>query len=225
MRSGFLSPVCLQLLLLSVSGILSRAEDVVLLQFERKGALLPPVAISLYEGDAPRHSANFKELVASGFYNNTSVHRVLPGRLVQMGDPLSRSKNSPDIGTGGPGYTLPPEIVRKHEPGSVAMGRLPDRINPGRLSNGSQFYVVLRPLPELNGTDTVFGKVESGFEVMDGISQVTADTNEAPQERLTLRRARLVPREKLAREMASWTDSAKKTPNWWTRNRGKLWPF
>ncbi len=196
-----------------------------MLQFERKGALLPPVAIALYEADAPRHGANFKRLVGSGFYRQTSIHRVDAGRLVQLGDPFSRSKDSPDIGTGGPGYTLAPEIGLRHTAGSVAMGRLPDRINPSRLSNGSQFYVALKALPELDGTGTVFGKVETGLEVLAGISQVAADNNAVPLDRVVLKRTRLVQRERLERELASWSEAAKKTPSWWQRNCGQWWPF
>jgi peptidyl-prolyl cis-trans isomerase B (cyclophilin B) len=225
MRCRFPFSSCLQVLLLAVSGVFCCAEDVVLLQFEKKGALLPPVAIALYEADAPRHAANFKRLVETGFYKQTSIHRFAAGRLVQLGDPFSRSKDSPDIGTGGPGYTVAPEIGRAHAEGSVAMGRLPDRINPSRLSNGSQFYVALKALPELDGTDTVFGRVERGLEVLAGMSEAAVDTNEVPVERVVLRRARLVPREGLERELAAWSESAKKGPSWWGRNRGKLWPF
>jgi peptidyl-prolyl cis-trans isomerase B (cyclophilin B) len=215
----------LHFVLLAVSGVFCRAEDVVLLQFERKGAVLPPVAIGLYEGDAPRHVANFKRLVATGFYRKTSVHRVAAGRLVQMGDPFSRSKDSPDIGTGGPGYTVAPEIGLRHAEGSVAMGRLPDRINPSRLSNGSQFYVALQALPELDGTDTVFGRVERGLEVLAGIAGAAADNNAVPVERVVLKRTRVVARERLEREFASWSEAAKKAPSWWQRNRGNWWLF
>jgi len=225
MRCRFSFSSSLHVLVLAVSGVLCRAEDVVLLQFEQKGALLPPVAIALYEAEAPRHVANFKRLADSGFYRRTCVHRVASGRLVQMGDPLSRMKDSPDIGTGGPGYTLPPEIGHRHLEGSVGMGRLPDRINPSRLSNGSQFYVALRPLPELDGTDTVFGKVESGLDVLVGISEAAVDTNEIPVERVVLKRTKVVPRERLDRELASWNEAAKKGASWWGRNRGRLWPF
>jgi peptidyl-prolyl cis-trans isomerase B (cyclophilin B) len=225
MRRRFPFSSCLLVLVLAVSGVLCRAEDVVLLQFEKKGALLPPVVIALYEADAPRHAANFRRLVASGFYKRTSIHRIAAGRLVQMGDPFSRSKTSPDIGTGGPGYTVTPEIVRRHAEGSVAMGRLPDRINPGRVSNGSQFYVALRALPELDGTDTVFGRVENGLDVLLGMSEAEVDTNEVPVERVVVSRARLLPRERLERELASWSEAAKKGPSWWGRNRGRLWPF
>jgi cyclophilin family peptidyl-prolyl cis-trans isomerase len=225
MRCGFFVPFCSLFLALASLGGVCQAEQVVLLQFEKKGALLPPVAIGLYDSDTPRHAANFRELVGRGFYKKTGVHRVVSGKLLQMGDPLSRMKDSPDLGTGGPGYTLPPEIGRRHERGSVAMGRLPDKINPSRLSNGSQFYVALEALPNLDGTDTVFGRVERGMEVLEGISRGAIDTNESPVERVLIRRARVVSRERLDQEMASWDASAKRTPSWLERNFSRLWPF
>lgn len=210
---------------LAATSSIAGAEEVALVQFERKGVLLPPVVIGLHEADAPRHVANFKQLVANGFYNKTCVHRAVSGKLVQMGDPLSREKHSPDIGTGGPGYTVPPEISRRHAEGSVAMGRLPDRINPSRLSNGSQFYVALRALPELDGTDTVFGAVESGLDVLVALGEAPADKNEMPQERVVVRRTKLVPRERLDREMAAWNREANRGPSWWARNVANWWPF
>ena len=104
------------------------------------------------------------------------------------------------------------------------MARLPDRINPSRRSNGSQFYVALKPLPELDGTDTVFGRVEGGLDVLEEISRTPADTNDIPLERITVSRTQLVAREKLDRELASWAASTGKKESWWGRNFGKLWP-
>jgi peptidyl-prolyl cis-trans isomerase B (cyclophilin B) len=225
MRARCFPPILLTLFALFNSGVWAQAEELVLLQFQRNGTPLPPVVIGLFEADAPRHATNFKRLVATGFYKKTSVHRVASERLVQLGDPLSRSKDSPDIGTGGPGYTLPPEVMHRHTAGSVAMARLPDRINPSRLSNGSQFYVALRPLPELDGTDTVFGRVESGIDVLLEMSRVPADTNEIPLDRITVKRTKLVPREKLNQELSAWGASAARKESWWGRKFGKLWPF
>ncbi len=224
MRMRHLSSLFTQLGLFFLSGALAWGDELVLLQFQRNGTLLPPVVIGLYEADAPTHAANFRRLVASSFYRKTSVHRVAPEQLVQLGDPLSRSKDSPDIGTGGPGYTLPSEVMRRHTKGSVVMARLPDRINPSRRSNGSQFYVALKPLPELDGTDTVFGRVEGGLDVLEEISRTPADTNYIPLERITVSRTQLVAREKLDRELASWAASTGKKESWWGRNFGKLWP-
>jgi len=194
----------LTLTLVSVLVPMARDEDVVILQFEKRGALLPPIVIEMYDADAPKHAANFKKLADNGFYRNTSIHRVLTGALLQMGDPLSREKNSIDIGTGGPGYTIAPEIRRKHMEASVGMGRLPDKINPSRLSNGSQFYITLKPLPELDGTQTVFGRVTKGLEVLQDIGKSSTDTNDMPVEKIVIRRSKVVPKETLETSLKSF---------------------
>ena len=154
-------------------------------------------AIALYDADAPQSAANFKKLVQDGFYNKTTIHRVFPNYLVQGGDPLSKKKDRTVIGTGGPGYTLRAEIRRKHLRSSVAMGRLPDNINPTRQSNGSQFYVCLRAIPSQDGQDTVFGQVISGLEALDEISRLPADSNANPLDRVEVRRTYLVDRSQL----------------------------
>ncbi len=78
--------------------------------------------------------ANFEKLLRHKFYDNLKVHRIIPHTLVQMGDPLSRWTDRSRVGTGGPGYTLPPEIHLRNTAGAVAMSRLPDTINPARRS-------------------------------------------------------------------------------------------
>jgi peptidyl-prolyl cis-trans isomerase B (cyclophilin B) len=154
-------------------------------------------AIAFYDADAPQTTANFKKLVQNGFYLKTTIHRVFPNYLVQGGDPLSKKKDRTVIGTGGPGYTLRAEIRRKHLRGSVAMGRLPDNVNPTRQSNGSQFYVCLQPIPSQDGQDTVFGQVISGLEGLDEISRLTADSNANPLDRVEVRRTYIVDRSQL----------------------------
>ena len=83
------------------------------------------VTIDLFDANAPQTVANFKNLVAKKFYNGMVVHRIIPETLVQAGDPLSKKKDRAATGTGGPGYTLPAEIGRKHVRGAVAMAALP----------------------------------------------------------------------------------------------------
>ena len=156
-------------------------------------------AIAFYDADAPQSTANFKKLVQDGFYKKTTIHRVFPNYLVQGGDPLSKKKDRTVIGTGGPGYTLRAEIRRKHLRGSVAMGRLPDNVNPTRLSNGSQFYVCLQPIPSQDGQDTVFGQVISGLEALDEISRLPADSNANPLDRIEVGRTYIVDRSQLGR--------------------------
>lgn len=145
------------------------------------------VTIQLLDADAPVTVENFKKLVARKYYNGLSVHRIVPETLVQVGDPFSRKNDRSRTGTGGPGYTLPAEIRRKHMRGAVAMAALPPVLNPARYSNGSQFYVVLRPQPELDKDYTVFGQVTGGLEFLDSITKRGRDTNDYPLERVTIR--------------------------------------
>jgi peptidyl-prolyl cis-trans isomerase B (cyclophilin B) len=154
-------------------------------------------AIGFYDADAPQTAANFKKLVQDGFYKKTTFHRVFPNYLVQGGDPLSKKADRSVIGTGGPGYTLPAEIRRKHLRGSVAMGRLPDKINPNRQSNGSQFYICLQPIPAQDGQDTVFGEVVAGLDGPDEISHLPADSNANPIDRVEVTRAYMIDRSQL----------------------------
>jgi peptidyl-prolyl cis-trans isomerase B (cyclophilin B) len=154
-------------------------------------------AIGFDDSAAPQTIANFKKLVQDGFYKGTTFHRIFPGYLVQGGDPLSKRKDRTVIGTGGPGYTLAPEIRQKHLRGSVAMGRLPNKVNPNRLSNGSQFYVCLQPIPSQDGQDTVFGEVVSGLPALDEISHLQADTNANPVDRIEITRTYIIDRSQL----------------------------
>jgi cyclophilin family peptidyl-prolyl cis-trans isomerase len=156
-------------------------------------------AIAFFDASAPQTAANFKKLVKDGFYVKTTLHRVFPNYLVQGGDPLSKKKDRTVIGTGGPGYTLRAEIRRKHARGAVAMGRLPDNINPTRQSNGSQFYVCLQPIASQDGKDTVFGEVISGLNALDEISRLSADTNANPIDRIQVRRTYIIDRSELGR--------------------------
>lgn len=132
------------------------------------------IVAELYPQDAPETVNNFVFLARSGFYNNLTFHRVEPGFVIQGGDPKGD-------GTGGPGYTLPAEIKRKHTEGALAMARLGDQVNPQRRSSGSQFYITLAPTPNLDGGYTVFGQVTQGMDVVkkiakgDKIQQVTIE--------------------------------------------------
>lgn len=176
------------------------AQDVAVLHIKTPGEKqLQRVVIEFYENDAPNTVSNFKKLVNNRFYNGIAFHRVFPHTLVQAGDPNSRSKDRRNVGTGGPGYTLPPEInKRKHVPGAVAMARLGDKVNPAKVSNGSQFYVALTPLPHLDGQYTVFGHVTEGLEVLDQISTKPVDTNDNPVDRITIEQAQILPKEQVA---------------------------
>lgn len=124
--------------------------------------------------EAPQHVAAFVKLARAGFYDGLTFHRVVPGFVVQGGDPDGD-------GTGGPGYTLDAEFSRlAHLPGTVAMAR---SANPN--SAGSQFYICLDAQPHLNGKYTVFGQVSAGLDLIDGIREgdvMTAVTIEPKEE-------------------------------------------
>jgi cyclophilin family peptidyl-prolyl cis-trans isomerase len=152
--------------------------------------------IEFYDSDAPQTVENFKRLARKGFYNGLAFHRTFPHILIQAGDPLSRKKDRSHIGIGGPGYTLQPEIRRKHIVGAVAAARLPDKINPGRVSNGSQFYICLKAQPNFDGQYTVFGHVTDGLDGLDKISQVAADSNDNPLDRIEIQSVKILPRSK-----------------------------
>lgn len=120
------------------------------------------IVVELYPKDAPQHVNNFVFLARDGFYNNLTFHRVVPGFVIQGGDPLGN-------GTGGPGYTIPPEIKAKHSEGAMAMARRggPAQTTP---SSGSQFYITLAPQPGLDGDYTVFGQTIQGMEIVKKIA-------------------------------------------------------
>ena len=152
------------------------------------------VVIGLYDGAAPQHAENFKELARTRYYKGMQFHRAFPGTLVQTGDPYSRRGPNVRTGTGGPGWTIPAEIRLPHKKGSIAAARLDNKINPARVSNGSQFYVSLKPMPALNGQYTVFGRVLEGIEHLEEISRQRTDRNNFPLEKVVIKRIVLEPR-------------------------------
>jgi cyclophilin family peptidyl-prolyl cis-trans isomerase len=159
------------------------------------------LAIELFPADAPRTVANLRKLVARGFYDSLTFHRIVPGFVIQGGDPNSRDWNPFNDGEGGPGYTIPAEIRRPHVRGAVAMARKPDEMNPARESNGSQFYIALRDLPHLDGAYTVFGQVLAGWDTVErlaalaGLEGIARRGNEAnPGAAATIVRASLESR-------------------------------
>ena len=112
--------------------------------------------VKLYNS-TPKHRDNFIKLVKEGFYDGLLFHRIIHGFMIQGGDPESR--NAPpgtQLGQGGPGYTIEPEIGAPHLKGAIAAARLPDEVNPERRSSGSQFYIV-QGVPV---TDAILDKVE-----------------------------------------------------------------
>ena len=125
--------------------------------FTNKGNLY----IRLYPEDAPWHVANFKYLADKGFYRNIRFHIHEPGYIIQGGAPGKKANS-------GPGYTIPPEFNQHtHQPGALSMVRKPNDLDleHSRRSHGSQFRVLLRAAPQMDGQFSVFGKVIKGIKV------------------------------------------------------------
>lgn len=122
------------------------------------------IKVELDHASAPRTVNNFVYLAKYGFYDGMTFHRVEPNFVIQGGDPLG-------TGGGGPGYNLPAEIKLAHADGAIAMARLPDQVNPQRMSSGSQFYITLGAQPALDGGYTVFGKTIAGLDVAKKITK------------------------------------------------------
>jgi len=139
-----------------------------------------PIELELHDGDAPKTVENFRKLAGDGFYDGVIFHRVIPDFMIQGGDPTG-------TGMGGPGYTFEDEFNdHKVERGALAMA------NAGPNTNGSQFFVVTaEATPWLDGKHTVFGRVTSGMDVVDAISQVDTDANDKPREAVVIERVEL----------------------------------
>ena len=118
------------------------------------------IAFEFFPKEAPETVKSFITLIQKGFYNGLNFHRVVPGFVIQGGDPKGD-------GTGGPGYTIKAEFnSHKHITGTVAMARTQD---PD--SAGSQFYICLAPQPSLDRKYTVFGQLIKGYEVIKKIQK------------------------------------------------------
>lgn len=134
----------------------------------------------------PQHKENFLKLAKEGFYDGTTFHRIIDGFMIQGGDPNSKDDNKTNDGSGGPGYTVPAEFVEDytHVRGVIATARQPNRVNPKKSSNGSQFYIVENEdgYHSLDGEYTVFGQVIIGFDVVEKIAVQKKDGRDRPLE-------------------------------------------
>lgn len=149
------------------------------------------IEIALLPSAAPKTVANFATLARQGFYDGLTFHRVIPSFMIQGGDPLCGKNGAGDAGpcgTGGPGYKFADEINSAselykagYEKGIVAMA------NSGPNTNGSQFFIMVSDVP-LPPNYTIFGRVKSGQEVADEISQVTRNSADRPTTPIIIRK-------------------------------------
>jgi peptidyl-prolyl cis-trans isomerase B (cyclophilin B) len=133
------------------------------------------IRAELYPAIAPNTVNNFISLINKGFYDDVIFHRVIPGFMIQGGDPQG-------IGTGGPGYSIKGEFARngfkndlKHTAGVLSMAR---SMMPN--SAGSQFFIMHKDAPHLDGSYAAFGKVIEGMDVVDKIANVATDSMDKP---------------------------------------------
>ena len=134
------------------------------------------ISFKLLPDLAPETVRNFEKLASSGFYDGTLFHRVIPGFMVQGGDPNTKQPNKANWGLGGPGYTVKAEFnSRSHLRGIVSMARAQD---PD--SAGSQFFIVTTDSTFLDRQYTVFGEVTEGIDVADKIVNLDRDNNDCP---------------------------------------------
>jgi cyclophilin family peptidyl-prolyl cis-trans isomerase len=138
------------------------------------------IDVELFDEDAPKTVENFTKLARDGFYDGVIFHRVIPDFMIQGGDPTG-------TGSGGPGYQFEDE-QNQHgvERGALAMA------NAGPNTNGSQFFIVTADAcPWLNGKHTVFGRVTSGMDVVDAISEVDRDASDRPRQQVVMEAVRV----------------------------------
>jgi peptidyl-prolyl cis-trans isomerase B (cyclophilin B) len=147
-----------------------------------KGQALGEIVLRFYQDVAPGHVKNFSDLANKGFYNGTTFHRVIPGFMIQGGDPNSKNPDRTTHGMGGPGHKVKAEFNSKpHKRGVVSMARAND---PD--SAGSQFFICVADCHQLDWNYTVFGEVVSGMEVADKVASMKRDGNDNPLERVEM---------------------------------------
>jgi len=141
------------------------------------------IELKLFPDVAPGHVENFVKLAKSEFFDGTVFHRVIPGFMIQGGDPNSKGTDRSNHGTGGPGYSIKAEFNEKpHVRGALSMARSRD---PD--SAGSQFFIVVKKSSFLDHKYTVFGEVVNGMDVADIIVSQERDARDNPIERIEMK--------------------------------------
>jgi peptidyl-prolyl cis-trans isomerase B (cyclophilin B) len=147
------------------------SNPIVTIEMENGGI----IKAELYPGNAPNTVKNFISLISKGFYNGTIFHRVIPGFMIQGGDPTG-------TGMGGPGYSIKGEFSSngfdndiKHDKGVLSMAR---SSNPN--SAGSQFFLMVAKSPHLDGDYAPFGKITEGIEIADSIVNTKTGRGDKP---------------------------------------------
>lgn len=141
------------------------------------------IEVRFFADKAPGHVKNFTDLAKKGFYNGTTFHRVIPGFMIQGGDPNTKTDDRSSHGMGGPGYTIKAEFNdTPHKRGILSMARAQD---PN--SAGSQFFIVVKDSNFLDHQYTVFGEVTKGMDVVDKIVNVQRDRADNPLDKVVMK--------------------------------------
>lgn len=148
------------------------------------------IVIEFFPGDAPKHVENFKKLAREKFYDGTGFHRIIPGTIIQGGDPNSKNGPPETWGTGQPNQPMIQAEFnsRKHVRGIVSAARRGDNVN----SATSQFFICESAKPEWDGQYTIFGRVIEGMNIVGIISGApTVDGTDRPKEKINIKQVTL----------------------------------
>jgi peptidyl-prolyl cis-trans isomerase B (cyclophilin B) len=175
----------------------SAAVDEVAVIETSKGKMV----VEFWPKEAPETVGNFKKLARQGFYDGTGFHRIIQGFMIQGGDPNSKNPSAPDLGSGGPGYTIKDEFnTHKHVKGVLSMAH-----TSAPNSGGSQFFIMDGTAPHLDGQYTAFGRIVQGMDVLDAIAATPVEASAAmggemskPKEWTTVKSVHVLPRAALA---------------------------
>ena len=147
-----------------------------------KGEPLGSITLQFFSDVAPNHVKNFVTLAKQQFYDGCTFHRVIPGFMIQGGDPNSKNPDRASHGMGGPGYQVKAEFNSKpHKRGALSMARAND---PN--SAGSQFFICVADANFLDWNYTVFGEVVEGMDIADKIVGMKRDSRDNPLERVEM---------------------------------------
>jgi peptidyl-prolyl cis-trans isomerase B (cyclophilin B) len=148
------------------------------------------IVLEFFPNAAPKHVQNFKKLARSGFYDGTHFHRVIPGFMIQGGDPNSKDNDRSNDGTGNSGTFIPAEFSSiSHKRGILSMARASD---PNSAS--CQFFIVVKDSPFLDHQYSVFGRVIEGMDVADKIVNVKRDDRDNPINPVIIQKVTIEPR-------------------------------
>jgi peptidyl-prolyl cis-trans isomerase B (cyclophilin B) len=145
------------------------------------------IVVKFFPQKAPRHVKNFVDLAKKEFYNGTKFHRVIPGFMIQGGDPNTKGSDTSTWGQGGPGYNVKAEFNDiPHTRGILSMARTGDPDGAG-----SQFFIMVEKTPSLDGQYSVFGQVIEGMDVADKIVNTPRGENDRPDKDMVLKKVEI----------------------------------